>query len=49
MKTCRITRLPTVESTDEYFLELYNKWLPVPNHWVGNLVQSFTFKIRAKA
>jgi hypothetical protein len=48
MKNCHITSQPIIEATDEYFLELHNRWLPVPKHWVGDFVFSHSFKIRSK-
>jgi hypothetical protein len=48
MTTCPLTNHAIIEETDEYFLDLYNRWFPVPKHWIGDFVFSHTFKIRSR-
>lgn len=40
-------KFTVIEATDLYFIESYNKWFPVPKHWIGTLAILSSFKIKS--
>ena len=42
------TNLLIIESTDLYFYEVSQRWVPVPKFWVGDFIQSYSHKIKSQ-